>query len=103
MPSLFTIAGYRVFFWANEYGEPIHVHVCKGMPSPNMGDCRGWLRVEAHYLNMQVSGVIEVFYASFNAFVLLPKCLRAKIETIQQAAPAQKGIGKRADSYLGVI
>ncbi len=33
MPSLFLVGGYRVFFWSNEAGEPIHVHVCKGMPS----------------------------------------------------------------------
>lgn len=35
MPSLFFIGGYRVFFWANENGEPVHVHVCKGKPSAN--------------------------------------------------------------------
>ena len=35
MPSLFLVAGYRVFFWSNELGEPVHVHVCKGAPSPN--------------------------------------------------------------------
>ncbi len=33
LPSLFCIGGYRVFFWSNEAGEPIHVHVCKGAPS----------------------------------------------------------------------
>ena len=35
LPSLFLVGGYRVFFWFNENGEPIHVHVCKGVPSPN--------------------------------------------------------------------
>ena len=35
MPSLFIIGGYRVFFWSNENNEPVHVHVCKGNPSPN--------------------------------------------------------------------
>lgn len=35
MPSLFIIAGYRVFFWSNENNEPIHVHICKGKPSSN--------------------------------------------------------------------
>lgn len=35
LPSLFLIGGYRVFFWSNEAGEPIHVHVCKGAPSDN--------------------------------------------------------------------
>ena len=24
-----------VFFWSNENGEPIHVHIAKGKPSPN--------------------------------------------------------------------
>lgn len=35
MPSIFTVAGYKVFFWSNENGEPIHVHVTKGVPNPN--------------------------------------------------------------------
>ena len=35
MPNLFKIQGYTVFFWSNENAEPIHVHVCKGKPSPN--------------------------------------------------------------------
>lgn len=35
MPSLFTVGGYRVFFWSNELGEPVHVHICRGKPSPD--------------------------------------------------------------------
>lgn len=35
MPSLFTVGGYRIFFWSNEQGEPVHVHVCKGAPEPH--------------------------------------------------------------------
>lgn len=35
MPSLFTVSGYRFFFWSNEEGEPIHVHLTKGAPSPH--------------------------------------------------------------------
>lgn len=35
MPSLFTVSGYKVYFWSNENGEPIHVHVSKGKPSPS--------------------------------------------------------------------
>ena len=35
LPGLFLVGGYGVFFWSNEYGDPIHVHVCKGVPSPN--------------------------------------------------------------------
>lgn len=35
MPSLFSAFGYKVYFWSNENGEPIHVHVCKGPPRTN--------------------------------------------------------------------
>ena len=35
MPSLISVGGYRIFFWSNENNEPIHVHICKGKPSPN--------------------------------------------------------------------
>ena len=35
LPRLFTVSGYIVYFWSNEKGEPIHVHVSKGKPSPN--------------------------------------------------------------------
>lgn len=29
MPSLFTVSGYKVFFWSDEGNEPVHVHICK--------------------------------------------------------------------------
>lgn len=35
MPSLFTVSGYKVYFWSNENNEPIHVHISKGKPSAN--------------------------------------------------------------------
>lgn len=35
MPNLFTILGYKVYFWSNENDEPIHVHISKGIPSKN--------------------------------------------------------------------
>lgn len=37
MPQVFKIAGYTVYFWVNENDplEPVHVHVAKGVPSPN--------------------------------------------------------------------
>ena len=35
MPKLFKIGRYIVFFWSNEAGEPIHVHVSVVNPSPN--------------------------------------------------------------------
>lgn len=35
MPNLFTVSGYKIYFWSNEDGEPIHVHISKGKPFPN--------------------------------------------------------------------
>ena len=35
MPKLFRIGQYVVFFWSNESGEPIHVHIGIVNPSPN--------------------------------------------------------------------
>jgi hypothetical protein len=35
LPSLFSIGGYRVFFWSGKEGEPVHVHVAKGRPTPD--------------------------------------------------------------------
>lgn len=32
MPTLFKYGQYRIYFWSNENGEPIHVHVSKGAP-----------------------------------------------------------------------
>lgn len=35
MPQVFRIGPYLVFFWMNENDplEPIHVHVCQGVPN----------------------------------------------------------------------
>lgn len=35
LPNLFTVSGYKIYFWSNENNEPIHVHVAKGKPVPN--------------------------------------------------------------------
>lgn len=35
MPSLFMLLGYKIYFWANEGSEPIHVHIAKGKPTAN--------------------------------------------------------------------
>lgn len=35
MPSLFSVSGYKIFFWSNEGTELIHVHMCKGNLSPH--------------------------------------------------------------------
>lgn len=37
MPQVFKVCGYVVFMWFAESNplEPIHVHVCKGIPAEN--------------------------------------------------------------------
>lgn len=35
VPSLFRVGGYLIFFWSNENGEPIHVHIAQGKPGAN--------------------------------------------------------------------
>src|SRR5574344_312574 len=35
LPSLFTVSGYKIFFWSDDAKEPVHVHITKGAPSPN--------------------------------------------------------------------
>ena len=35
MPQLTKLLGYLIFFWSNENNEPVHVHVCKGIPNEN--------------------------------------------------------------------
>jgi Ni,Fe-hydrogenase maturation factor len=38
MPTILLIKGWRLYFWANESNEPIHVHAEKG----DM-ECKFWL------------------------------------------------------------
>lgn len=35
MPNLFRVGGYLVYFWSNEYLEPIHIHISEGRPLEN--------------------------------------------------------------------
>jgi hypothetical protein len=35
LPTLFKLGKYRIYFWSNEKDEPIHIHVCEGVPIEN--------------------------------------------------------------------
>lgn len=72
MPNLFKIGRYYVFFWSNENNEPIHVHVCAGVPNAN--STKIWLtaaggcflannasRIPAHELN----DILDVIAANY--------------------------------------
>jgi len=42
MPTILLILGWRLFFYANEGSEPIHIHCCKAEM-----ECKFWLNREA--------------------------------------------------------
>ncbi len=33
--ALLDFLGYAFYFWSNENGEPVHIHVSKGSPTEN--------------------------------------------------------------------
>lgn len=41
MPRIFLFQGFAIFFWTAENGEPAHVRVAKGRPTP--GATKIWL------------------------------------------------------------
>ena len=41
MPTVLLVRGWRVFFYADEGNEPVHVHAKKGD-----AECKLWLRTE---------------------------------------------------------
>jgi len=66
MPTVLYILGWRLFFYANEGTEPIHIHCCKG----DM-ECKFWLDsintdvIEAFSYNMNGRDkreVIKIIY-----------------------------------------
>ena len=60
--------GYKIYFWSNEYNEPIHVHISKGKPTGN--STKVWLT--------KSGGCI----VSNNRSEIPPKELREILETI---------------------
>ena len=41
MPVYLRTSGYKIYFWSNEKGEPIHFHATKGDPDKN--DSKFWV------------------------------------------------------------
>lgn len=77
MPSLFNIFGYKVYFWTNENGEPIHVHVCKRNPSAKA--TKIWIT--------QYGGTVVKNYSKIpkKDLVKLEEFIRSNIPSITQA------------------
>ena len=85
MPEVFRIAGYTVYFWVNENNplEPVHVHIAKGVPSPNAtkiwitksGKCLlchnnskipdKQLRIIMQIIEARNKSVIDLWYSTF--------------------------------------
>lgn len=50
MPTVLLIAGWRLYFWANENNEPMHIHADKGEM-----ECKFWLDEE----NFEITSALE--------------------------------------------
>ena len=48
MPNLYRIGGYVIFFWSNEFNEPIHIHIAKKKPTSNA--TKIWLTKSGGYI-----------------------------------------------------
>lgn len=72
MPSIFKIGSYTVFFWSNEAGEPIHVHIALGRASGNA--TKVWLTREggcvlahngSHIPDRELNEMLDIIEAQF--------------------------------------
>ena len=41
LPNILEVMGYKIYFWSNEFNEPIHVHISKGKPT--ISSTKVWL------------------------------------------------------------
>ena len=72
-PTILYIRGWRLFFYANERDEPIHIHARKGE-----ADCKYWLDTElfdideAYSFNMSPAlkrEIRKIIFLHFNEIV----------------------------------
>ncbi len=55
--ALLDFMGYTFYFYSNENGEPIHVHVSKGKPSEN--STKFWIRRDSIELDNNKGGISQ--------------------------------------------
>lgn len=81
MPSLYNVFGYKVYFWANEGNEPLHVHVCKGNPSPKA--TKIWITCGGGLITINSSRVPKKDLAKIEQFIVtvIPYITQAWINT----------------------
>ena len=89
MPKLFRIGQYVVFFWSNEEGEPIHVHISVAAPSPSATKVwltrRGGCIVAHNKSRIPKSDLNELLEAVQDSYFLICSEWRAhfKVDTIK--------------------
>ena len=73
MPTVLMILGWRVFFYANERDEPIHVHCQKAECEANYWvDVEGYDFIEAYSYNMSPRDkrdIRKILFAHFDLIV----------------------------------
>ena len=78
MPQFIRAAGYKIYFWSNETGEPIHFHATKGNPDKN--DTKIWVlpngslklahtkgRISENDLS-RIFSIMQIYYFEFVNF-----------------------------------
>ena len=78
--ALRDFLGMCFFFWSNEQSgdgmEPVHVHVCKGVPSPNA--TKIWLRQDgrlelchnnSRLTEREIARAMEYIKANYNSII----------------------------------
>ena len=73
MPTIISLRGWRIFFFANEGNEPIHVHGKKGN-----ANCKFWILVNAYDIKpaytrrmtpAEIREVRKIIFAHFDIIV----------------------------------
>lgn len=57
MPIYLRMSGYKIYFWSNEAGEPVHFHVSRG--KPNKSDTKIWLLSNGSFMLAHNRGKIS--------------------------------------------
>lgn len=85
MPNVLTFMGYHIYFWSNENGEPVHVHIAKGKPTPNA--TKVWITISGdvvlehnksrinasdlnkilYYVRANIRDIVSLWYQMFGA------------------------------------
>lgn len=69
MPTILLVLGWRLFFYANEGNEPIHIHCRKGdMECKYWLDCDNFSLEEAYSYNMNSKDRREIKKIIFEYF-----------------------------------